>query len=178
MKKILTLSISALIFAALATVTSCSKDPLIVTYNFGDKPIDLPANPYNTYQYYYFDVNHTDVMSALTNAGVKDLSRVNTAKVKKMKAVVTTTGANFDEISGVWVYLKSPGTTDDGDMIAYADNMGGGIAEVAMTLSGAEVKKVLTEDMVLYVKVLSGASGSSALTIKLTEGTIEIEAKK
>ena len=47
-----------------------------------------------------------------------------------------------------------------------------------MTLSGAEVKKVLTEDMVLYVKVLTGASGSSALTIKLTEGTIEIEAKK
>lgn len=178
MKKILTLSSIAVIFATLFTITSCSKAPLVITYTMDDMTACLIADPYQGYQTFTFNLDHDDVAAILTSNSV-DISRVTDTKLAKIKAVITTPGAtNFDQIDNIEVYMKAAGATGNGDQIAYTPSIGDGVIEVVFTINGVDLKSILSEDKVITVKVLNGTNGNAPVCIKLTEGKVEITARK
>jgi hypothetical protein len=175
MKKYLSLSLVTLLLAGLTTFTSCKKETIFIPYDLGDKIVCLDVNPIQEYHFFTFDLNHNDLVAALSAAGVTDLSKVKTVKLKKIKAVVTDAGADFDEIATIEVYLKETGASGDGTQIAYTPTIEAGTIEVQLLLNGVEMFQVLNTDMTLNVKVLNKPTGNSAICTKLTQGQIEIE---
>ena len=179
MKKIFTLSICALLLAGVITISSCNSDPLIVPYNFGEQEVCLPASATQGYQVFTYDIHHADVTAALTAAGITDLGRVTTAKLKTgFKAKISTTGSNFDQISNIEVYMKLTGTGGTGDQIAYSDVLATGATETTLLVNGTEMKQAVTSDITLTVKVLNKLSGNNPVCVKLTDGTINVSVRK
>jgi len=178
MKKIFTLSSIAVIFAALLTITSCNKDKFVITYTMDDMTACLVANPNNTPQEFTFALDHDDVLAVVSAASV-DLSSVKETKLGKIKVVITPAGsANLDQIEGIQVYMKALGTSGDGEQIAHTPSITNGAVEIAFNINGADLKKTLSEDMIITVRVFNKPSGNDPVCIKLTEGTIEITAQK
>lgn len=180
MKKIMSAAFVAVMFATTLSITSCNKDVLVI-YNVPEKTVCLPttgSNPQNGFADTAV-VLVSDIKAAFSAVNATyDLSRIKTAKFKGFKAVISTTGANFDQISGLQLYIKADGTSGDGQQIAYIDNIGNGVAEVALTLNGVDIKPLMSnEKLVLTLRVFNKAGGNSEVCVKATTGTIEIQAK-
>ncbi len=179
MKKILSVSFYAFLLAGFFSITSCTKEPLIIPYDFGEQTFCLPANPFQAYQTYTFNINKADIVAAMAAAGITDIDRVTKAGLKPgFKAVVATTGANLDEIANIEVYMKLAGTGGTGNQIAYSDNISAGATEVGILISGAELKEAVTNDVTITVKILNKPSGNSAVCVKLTSGIIEVSVRR
>jgi hypothetical protein len=176
-KKVLTFAITLLVFAGVATFTSCTKAPLVFKYNVGDKDLCLPANPYQGYQVYTFPINHNDLLAVV--GATTDLSKVNSAKAKGFQVALSSGGTDLSQIATVEVYMKlATNTTSLGDQIAYSTAFGTGISNVTLSLNGTDVKQALSNDMVMTVKVLNVTSGNTPICMKLTQGYIEMEVKQ
>jgi hypothetical protein len=177
MKKIISCSVASLLMAGLLVISSCGKAPLTIAYNLGDYTVNLPANPYNTYQTFTFPISHDSVVAYLNLAGkTTNTANVTSAVINGLQAQMITTGSDFSQISSVEVYLKPvTNTTTDGDQVAYSQNLGAGVTLTTLAMDGANETQVLTTDMILTVKVLSGTSGSNALSFKLTKGYISLK---
>lgn len=180
MKKIMSAAFVAVLFATTLSITSCNKEVLVI-YNVPEKEGCLPATGIQSATGYAFteEVLVSDIKAAFTAVNATyDLSRIKTAKFKGFKAVVSTTGANFNQISGLQLYIKADGASGDGEQIAYIDNIGNGVAEVALTLNGVDIKPLMSnEKLILTLRVFNKAGGNSAVCVKATTGTIEIQAK-
>jgi len=176
MKKILSLSVASLFIAGLLIISSCGKTPITIAYNLGDYTVNVPANPYNTYQTFTYPISHDSVVAYLNLAGkTTNTASVTSAIISGLQAQMITTGSDFSQIAGVEVYLKPATlTTGDGDQVAYAQNLGAGVTLTTLAVNGTNELQLLTTDCILTVKVLSGTSGSNALSFKLTQGVIKL----
>lgn len=179
MKKLFNLSAIAL-FLSMFFITSCNKD-VTVFYNVGELSGCLPQTNIQSANGYEYteEVLVSDIRAAFDAAKVTyDLGRVKTARFKNFKAVVSTTGANFDQIAGMQLYVKADGTSGAGEQIAYVDNIGSGVAEVALTLNGVDIKSLMNnQKLILTLKVFNKSAGNDAICVKITSGIIEIQAK-
>lgn len=176
MKKILSISLYAFLLIGFFTTTSCTKEPLLIPYNFGDREFCLPANPFQAYQTYTFDVSHADIVAAMSAAGITDVGRATKAGLKagfKVK-ISGTAFTNLDQISNVEVYMKETGTGGTGTQVAYSDNIAAGATEVLLLINGVDLKLAVTKDITLTVKILNKAAGNTAGCVKLTDGIIEV----
>jgi len=179
MKKILTLSLYAFLLTGFFSISSCTKEPLIIPYNLTEYEFDIPANPYQAYQTYTFNLLHADVQTVLTAAGITDMGRVQKAALKSgFKAKASVTGTNLDEILSVEVYMKEMGTGGDGTQVAYSQNIGSGASETLLLINGADLKMAVTKDVTFTVKVLNKPTGNSALKLKLGQGIIDVTVRQ
>jgi len=179
MKKILSISLYAFLLIGFFTTTSCNKEPLIIPYSFGEKVFCLDPNTYQ-YKNFTFDISHADIVAAMSAAGITDVSRATKAGLKagfKVK-VSGTDFTTLDQISSVELYMKETGTGGDGTQVAYSSNIVSGATEVLLLINGVDMKQVVTKDITLTVKVLNKAGGNTYGCIKLTDGVIEISARK
>ncbi len=181
-KNIYLTTLVAFVMAGIIGFSSCSKDPIVVTYNLSEfSPLCIPASP-SVYGYtsFNFTIAQTDIRTAMTSAGVNDpFGRLEKAEIKGLKAEVTS-GANFDEIGSVEVYLKNTGTSGTGTQVAYSENIGNGSASFDLKLNGAALKEMVKAgDIDVLVKVLTKSPGNqNAVCMKLSSGKIELTAKK
>lgn len=143
----------------------------------GEKEACLTINPYQGYQSFTFPLNQSDVKAALTSAEVADLSRVTSIKLKSGIKFRAVTG-NLNELSNIEVYLKVATASGVGDQIAYSGTLASGATEVVLQINGTELKQVLTNDMILTVKVLNATTGNTARCYKLSDGAIEASVRK
>ncbi len=180
MKKIISVAFMAVLFAVSISITSCNKDVLVI-YNVPEKEGCLPSTGIQSSTGYAFteEILVSDIKSVFNTVNATyDLSRIKTAKFKGFKAVISTTGVNFDQISGLQLYIKADGASGDGEQIAYVDNIGNGVAEVTLNLNGVDIKPLMSnEKLILTLRVFNKAGGNSAVCVKATSGTIEIQAK-
>lgn len=177
MKKIISLAFASLSLALLFSISSCTKEPVIVSYNLGDKEVCLVSNVYQGYQTFTFNVSHSDITAVLTAAGYSDLAKATSVKLKDGIKAVSSTG-NLDEILNVEVYFKVAGTSGDGDQIAYVQTLPTGATEAVLSVNGLELKPALTNDVTITVKVLNKTTGNSAKCYKITSGVFDISLKK
>jgi hypothetical protein len=177
MKKILSYSVASFLIAGMLIISSCTKGPLTIYYNLGDFTVNVPANPYNTYQVFTYPISHDSVAAYLNLAGkTTNTANVTQAIIQGLQAQMLTTGVDFSQITGIEVYLKPvTNTTTVGDQVAYAQNLGAGVTLTTLAVNGTNELQLLTTDCILTVKVLSGTSGSNALSFKLTQGVIKLQ---
>ena len=183
MKKIITLSFYAFMFAGFVAMSSCSKAPLVIPYAIDDQEYCLPANPNQAYVTQSFDVFHTDIATAMNAAGVTDIGRATKAGLKAgFKVKVSGSGfTNLNDIGNVEVYMKERGTAGVngvGQQVAYSDAITNGSTEVLLLLNGVDLKDVVTKDLTFTVKILNATGGNAAGCVKLTDGVIEVSARK
>jgi hypothetical protein len=180
MKKNATYSVVFILITALLGISSCSKAPLVIKYDLGELNITLPGQVYQGYQVYTFPISHTDVQSFISSVGkTTDLSRVSSSIVKGLTANVTTTGSDFSQISSVEVYLKpASNTTSVGDQVAYSEPFASGVTQSVLKANGTDMRQLLSNDMVLTVKVLNSTGGNNPINLKLNQGYIEISVRQ
>lgn len=182
MKKSFALPFLAVLFAGLLCISSCKKEDLVVPYNFGDQPICLEVDPYQSVRVHTFSITNAQMLSILNAAGVTDLSKVKKATLKQgFKAVITTAGTatNLDELEGMQVYMKETGATDDGVQIAYTDVITPGSTETEFKLHGTNLIDAVTKDVTFTVKITNKVAGNSKKAcIVLSQGTIEVAVKQ
>jgi hypothetical protein len=178
MKKIITLSFFLLLAAGFVTINSCTSEPLIVSYGMSDQTLALTADPLaQHYQIFTFDVHHADVVSALTAAGITDVSRATKAALKTGFKATVPVGSNLDAIGNIEVYMKQLGSGGTGDQVAYSDAIGTGATEVNLLVNGNDIKLAVTNDVTFTVKVLN-KTAISAQNLTLTNGFIDVSVRK
>lgn len=187
MKKILSASVVTVLFAGVIALTSCKKD-VTVTVKIADQETCIPAST-NQWQYGYdkvFQIPVSDVTAAFSQAGVSfSTEKIKTAKFKNLKLKISTTAATFDQISGAQVFVKNSAPTTGGNdtelgsKVAYIDNIGNGSTEITLSLTGFELKPLLSgTTLYVTIRVYNEDGGTSAVCAKLTSGVIEVEAQK
>lgn len=180
MKKILTASFVVVALAGILSITSCSK-AVVVLAPISDKSVCFDASAFIGSQDKTYDVLVSDIQAAFSQAGVTyDVARIKSSKFKGFKAVITS-GTNFDNIAGFQVYAQSPGAgaPTEADKVAYIDFTGTGVTEVDVTVTGMELKNLLSKDkIILTVRTFNNKNNTPEVCFKLTGGVIEFEAKK
>lgn len=183
MRKPFSLSIIAVLFAALFSVSSCTKEDLVIPYDLGSLTGCVEPDQFQGYKIYTYDISHDAIHDALAAAGVTDMAKISKARLKSgMKASISATGVatNLDELSSIEVYIKETGTQGDGSQIAYSPpSIANGATEVELSMTGIELKDFITKDMTILVKILNKNSGNSQKAcITFTNGIVDISAKK
>lgn len=177
MKKFSIIALLA-ITAGLFSISSCTKDPLIVPYNLGEFSLCFNNSAFIQYQDFAFPITKEDVKGAFQSAGVSfDPSKIENAKLTNLEGVITTTGAQFNTFASIEVYVREIGATGNGEQIAYTENLGDNNSiGVAFQVNGTQLKEWLQkEGFELHVRVLNKANNTPQTCLKLTAGIIKIE---
>lgn len=182
MRKTFSLSVIAVLFAALFSVSSCTKEDLVIPYDLGSLTGCIEPNQFQGYQTYSYDISHDDIHDALAAVGVTDMTKITKARLKSgLKASISATGVatNLDELASVEVYIKETGTQGDGTQVAYSPAIANGATEIELSMNGTELKDFITKDMTILVKILNKNSGNTKKAcITFTNGIVDISAKK
>ena len=177
MKKFTRISLGVLLAVVLFSVTGCNKKPLVANYALADMNACVTQSAHDVAQNFSFTLSHSDLVNTVSSAGVKDLSRVTSVKLNKLKAVVATTGDNFDQIGLISVYLKTSNTPNDSVQVAYTSPAAAGTTDWSFNFNGVDLSAALTYDATISVTILPVTTGTSAKCIKLTTGNIEMQMK-
>jgi hypothetical protein len=173
MKNILYSSLLSACLFILIGVSSCTKTPLVIDYTISDMQSCLNLTSTQSYHIDTFTVSHSAIVSAISNAGVKDLSRVTSVGLKQMQ-VVGVGSANFDQVSGVEVYYVNTNVPANVTQCAYGNGgTAAGVTQFSLLINGADLTQMLYSDGLLIVKVLNKANGNPAMCLKVTQGIIE-----
>lgn len=182
MKKTFSLSIVAVLFAAMLSVSSCTKEDLVIPYDLGSLTGCIEPNQFQGYQTYSYNISHDDIHDALAAVGVTDMTKIKQARLKSgLKASISATGlaTNLDELASVEVYIKETGTQGDGTQVAYSPAIANGATEIELSMNGTELKDFITKDMTILVKILNKTSGNTKKAcLTFTKGIIDISAKQ
>lgn len=174
MNKFFSVLLTAVVFAGAMTFSSCKKEDFSVFAYMDGVLITVPAQSIvsATGIDETFEVPISLIEDACDAAGVPfDPSKVTEAKLKGLKATVT--GGNFDDLSGINVFVKAPSDSGDGTQVAYIGSSTGA-TELTFDLNGADIKSLLANDkMVFTVRSWNNKNNSPAISFNLNSGYID-----
>lgn len=176
MKKITSLFSTLAVFAALFTITACSKEDVIVIQNLADQSVCLPQNQFQSVnKNNSFTVTQSDIAAVFQAAGATySPDKVKAMKLSEIKAQITTNAATFNEIEGFEVYAKGPNSTGNGIQVAYINNIANNATEITLLINGEELKSLLSETSITFTAfVTNKAAGNAEVCFKLTGGKLE-----
>lgn len=167
MKKILSISVYALLLTAFLSTTSCKKEDetQTVSYNLDTYDLTVCAGCGAG----EFDIENSDVQAAFASVGITyDLTKVVTAKLTGL-SVKAFNGTTLSDVSEIEVFI-------DGVRIAHSSNLSG-TSTNALVIDDVELKSYLGTTPTITVEATPETASDFAF-IRLSGGVIQAEVQK
>jgi hypothetical protein len=143
MKKILSLSLFAMVLTLVAALQSCTKDPIKILLKFNNLNFSIPAG--DKYQTARTVIKKSEWQKFITDAGQSfDIRKVNKLDFKSFKLKVSGTQL-FDEFDFAELhFIKKDGSGKE--KIAFISGISDGVREIEFSSNYFNAKKFLEDD--------------------------------